>query len=228
MSARIQRRLIGGVIALAVLVYGGLGATVLLAPAPAVAVAVEQSAPTPEELERSVVRIKVAGELAGTAFAVGDGTTLLTVAHVAELGSLGPLTAVTADGQEFEVVVEWIAVHDDVAQLRIVGTTLPPLQLRCDLPAVGEDVHIIGHPGGIAWAHTFGRISAQQKSEDEPVLVIDATAWQGNSGSPILDAQGRVVGIVPAGFVLFVAGQPVPIGLTYGVPAARVCELLGR
>lgn len=228
MSARIQRRLIGGALALAVLVFGGLGATVLLAPAPAVAVAVEQSAPTPEELERSTVKVLLDGGH-GSGVVIGDGSLVLTAAHVADGAKDGKVRVQTSDGRIFLAEVEWIGAHDDVALLRLVGATLPPVALRCELPRIGEEVHVIGSPLFLEWVHTYGRVSDPDGSGDwAGRIVIDAPVYKGNSGGPVFDAQGRLIGILVAGLTVPAGWMPAPIGINFAVPAARVCELLGR
>lgn len=142
----------------------------------------------------------------------------------------------------------------DLALLRITGEPLPPLALR-DSGAVreGQDILITGFPLGAvlgAYAATHRGIIAaitpiaipQGRAADlNPALVhrlsggaitvfqLDATAYPGNSGSPIYDpATGDVLGIVNMVFVKGTkeAALTQPSGITYAVPARHLEALL--
>ena len=88
------------------------------------------------------------------------------------------------------------------------------------LPAVGSDVYVIGHPVGLGWTITRGIVSAiRRPGEVAPTEIIqtDAAISPGNSGGPLLDRHGRLVGVV----VFKLAGRGVEsVGFAIPVSAA--------
>ncbi|MDR2602401.1 MAG: S1C family serine protease [Spirochaetaceae bacterium] len=88
-------------------------------------------------------------------------------------------------------------------------------------PAVGETVLAIGSPGGLEKTVTSGIVSALGRRflQIGDVIQIDAAVNHGNSGGPVIDAKGRLVGIVFAGIEQFQ-------GLNFAVPAVRLASAL--
>lgn len=104
-----------------------------------------------------------------------------------------------------------------------VDTRLPGLPLRADTPAVGEPLYALGHPFGqatggklenlLVWSVSRGIVSGVG-----PWLVqTDAPMNPGNSGGPLVDEQGRVIGIVSRK----IDGD----GIGFAARAGRVAEL---
>ncbi len=89
------------------------------------------------------------------------------------------------------------------------------------IPKVGETVLAIGSPGGLEKTVTSGIVSALGRRflQVGDVIQIDAAVNHGNSGGPVVDAQGRLVGIVFAGIDQFP-------GLNFAVPAERLAASL--
>jgi S1-C subfamily serine protease len=152
--------------------------------------------------------------------------------------------------------VQKIAIDpgSDLALLKLAGDPLPPLRLG-DSAQVreGQDILMTGFPigailgpfaathRGIVSAITPIAIPQGRASELDPALVrrlasgtfpvfqLDATAYPGNSGSPIYDpATGDVLGIVNLVFVKSTkeAVLSQPSGIAYAVPAAHIAALL--
>jgi S1-C subfamily serine protease len=84
-------------------------------------------------------------------------------------------------------------VETDLAVVRIDADTraLPHLPMRREPVTLGERVVAIGHPGESVWSLTLGIVSALHRG----AIQHDAAITEGNSGGPLLDADGRVVGI---------------------------------
>lgn len=199
----------------------------------------------------------------GTGFAVGDGTTIATNAHVLPSridSEHNEVLAILVPGQGNDATrvreVRRAAVDDgsDLALLKLDGTPLLPLALHGGGSVrEGQEVLITGFPlGGIlgAYAATHrGMISAitplaipQDRAADlDPAVIrrlnsgsyrvfqLDATAYPGNSGSPVYDpATGDVLGIVNMVFVKGTkeAALTHPSGITYAVPASHLQALL--
>jgi len=199
----------------------------------------------------------------GTGFAVGDGTTIVTNAHVlapsldVEHNEV-PAILLPSEGNETAKVREGrraaVDPGSDLALLKLSGNPLPPLTLHdSDTVHEGQEVLITGFPlGGIIGpfaATHHGMIAAitpiaipQGRAADlDPAVVrrltngsfvvfqLDATAYPGNSGSPIYDpASGEVFGIVNMVFVKGTkeAALTQPSGITYAVPASHLQALL--
>ena len=89
------------------------------------------------------------------------------------------------------------------------------------IPQVGDTVLAIGSPGGLEKTVTSGIVSSLSLRflQIGDVIQIDAAVNQGNSGGPVVDTSGRLVGIVFAG----IAQYP---GLNFAVPAERLAAAL--
>jgi len=199
----------------------------------------------------------------GTGFAVGDGTTIVTNAHVLA-PSLDtahnevPAILLPSEGNDTgnvrEVLRAAVDPGSDLALLKLGGKPLAPLALHdSDTVREGQEVLITGFPlGGIIGpfaATHHGMIAAitpiaipQGRAADlDPAIIhrlstgsfrvfqLDATAYPGNSGSPIYDpATGEVIGIVNMVFVKGTkeAALTQPSGITYAVPANHLRALL--
>lgn len=200
----------------------------------------------------------------GTGFVVGDGTTIVTNAHVLpaftdpvhreSLAILVPHGVDEAHVREGKVVA--IDAGSDLAVIGLRGAPLPPLALHdADDVREGQSVLMTGFPiGAVLGAFPVthrGMISAitpivipQGRAADLdpavvrrltagsfPVLQLDATAYPGNSGSPIYDpATGDVLGIVNMVFVKGTkeAALSQPSGITYAVPVQHLQALLRK
>ncbi len=81
----------------------------------------------------------------------------------------------------------------DLAIVKIDADTskLPRLEFRKDAVRVGERVLAVGHPSETVWSFSAGLVSATHSG----VIQTDASINHGNSGGPLVDARGRVVGV---------------------------------
>jgi S1-C subfamily serine protease len=89
------------------------------------------------------------------------------------------------------------------------------------IPPVGDTVYAIGSPGGLEKTVTSGIVSALGRRflQIGDVIQIDAAVNHGNSGGPVVDTEGRLVGIVFAGIEQYQ-------GLNFAVPAERLAAAL--
>jgi S1-C subfamily serine protease len=89
------------------------------------------------------------------------------------------------------------------------------------IPQVGDSVLAIGSPGGLEKTVTMGIVSALSRRflQIGDVIQIDAAVNHGNSGGPVVDNSGRLVGIVFAGIEQYQ-------GLNFAVPAERIAAAL--
>ncbi len=92
----------------------------------------------------------------------------------------------------------------DFAVLALAPIAEPwiPLAFATDVePRAGDDVYVIGHPSGLGWSVNRGRITGRRPAGDLapiPMLQTDAVLSPGAAGGPLIDGDGRVIGIVTA------------------------------
>ena len=163
----------------------------------------------------------------GTGFFVRPDGYILTNNHV--VAGANRVTVTLPDRRIFTARVIGHDPSTDVALIRIDGTGFPTIPLGDDSTAqVGDGVLAVGNPLGLDFTVTAGIISAKGRSgglrslfaSDYAVvdfIQTDAVINPGNSGGPLIDMQGRVIGInsaiesptgVYAGY-----GFAIPIGL---------------
>jgi serine protease Do len=134
----------------------------------------------------------------GSGFIVGADGIVLTNAHVVRDASV--VTVKLTDRREFEAKVLGSDPKTDVAVLKIDATGLPtvPIGSTRDLE-VGQWVLAIGAPFGFENSVTAGVVSAKGRSLPQdstvPFIQTDVAVNPGNSGGPLFNARGEVVGI---------------------------------
>jgi S1-C subfamily serine protease len=153
----------------------------------------------------------ISGEGLGSGFVISGSGEILTNAHVVTTGTgarikrAGEVYVKFADGNQVPARIVGFDPNADVALLRIdpAGLTLRPLPLgSTDDLEVGAPVAAIGSPFGEEQSLSVGVVSATQRSIDsltgfkiEGAIQTDAAINHGNSGGPLLDSSGRVLGI---------------------------------
>ena len=133
----------------------------------------------------------------GSGFVLNDEL-IVTNRHV--VGEPRDVEISTWDGRTFDARVDGIARDADLAVIRVVGLDLPVATVR-DTPAViGEPVAVIGYPGGggstITTGVVLGRTDGPILGEQVPAIRVDAQVLPGNSGGPLIDAEGQVIGVI--------------------------------
>jgi S1-C subfamily serine protease len=180
----------------------------------------------------SVVQIQTgAGPNSGVGSGViydSDGL-ILTAAHVVQ--GHETVTVRFDDGEQVEGTVVGGTTGADVAVVQVDRTGLPAAELALDEePQVGQMAIAVGSPWGLQGTVTAGIISAvdqaiPQGGTARAVLQTDAAINPGNSGGPLVDRQGRVIGINVSIFSLSGAndgvGFAVPIDVAHDI-AERV------
>lgn len=138
----------------------------------------------------------------GTGFFVAPDT-LLTNVHV--VGSRSSVTIKRASGQTTTAAVTTTAPAFDVAVLRVSNADRSGavLAMGSALNArVGQDVIAIGSAlGTLQNTVTRGIVSAVRQSGRAVLVQTDAAINPGNSGGPLIDRQGRVIGITTMGYI---------------------------
>jgi len=139
-----------------------------------------------EEVQRGV----------GSGFIVSDDGYVLTNAHVVE--GADEVTVTLTDRREFKAKVLGSDRRSDVALLKVSATNLPYLRTGDSSKIrVGEWVLAIGSPFGLENTVTAGIISAKSRDTGEylPLIQSDVAVNPGNSGGPLINMRGEVIGI---------------------------------
>jgi serine protease Do len=134
----------------------------------------------------------------GSGFIVEKDGLILTNAHVVEDAS--EVTVKLSDRREFKAKVLGTDPATDVAVLKIDASDLPAVNIgQPSRLGVGDHVLAIGSPFGFEQSATAGIVSAKGRSLPGdglvPFIQTDVAVNPGNSGGPLFDAQGTVVGI---------------------------------
>lgn len=132
----------------------------------------------------------------GSGFIISADGYIMTNAHVVEGAS--DVYVTLTDKREFKAKVIGSDTRTDVALLKIDGTNLPRLVMGdSDKIRAGEWVLAIGSPFGLENTVTSGIISAKARDTGDylPLIQTDVAVNPGNSGGPLINLKGEVVGI---------------------------------
>ena len=147
--------------------------------------------------------------VSGSGFIVSPDGYILTNYHVIEYAYKGnyAITVMLHDGTRYEASIVGVEDCNDIAVLKIDASGLDPVTFGdSDKLSVGDDVYAVGNPlGELEFSMTTGHVSAldrlittDESSEAINMFQIDAAVNSGNSGGPVYNANGEVVGIVTA------------------------------
>jgi serine protease Do len=144
-------------------------------------------------LRASTVAVRLGNDGAGSGVIWSRDGIIVTNAHVA---SRKRAEIVLADGRRFDAVVERRDAARDLALLRIDANGLPAIVAR-DPASVrpGEILVALGHPLGVPNALTMGIAHAVTGTGRRRFVQADLHIAPGNSGGPLADAAGNVLGI---------------------------------
>jgi putative serine protease PepD len=172
------------------------------------------------------------GSAQGTGFEVDTGGDIVTNYHV--ISGATTIRVTLQDGVSYSAKVVAKDASNDLAVLRIDAPTsrLHPLSLADSSNLeVGDAVLAIGDPYGLTDTATAGIVSALDRTISAPngakitdAIQTDAALNSGNSGGPLLDASGHVIGVNSQ--IESQSGGNVGIG--FAVPSNTVKALLGQ
>ncbi|HEU4650039.1 MAG TPA: trypsin-like peptidase domain-containing protein, partial [Croceibacterium sp.] len=160
---------------------------------------------------------------AGSGFFITADGYVVTNEHVIE--GAQEITVTLSDGRQLPARLVGDDPPTDVAVLKVAGSDFPFVSFsRSDPPEVGDWVVAVGNPFGFGGTATVGIVSAHGREIGEAhvgFLQMDAPINSGNSGGPLFDLEGHVVGVNTAiispsgGFVGI--GLAVPADLAYAI-----------
>ena len=134
----------------------------------------------------------------GSGFILTDDGYIVTNAHVVD--NAAAITIGMPDRREFDAELIGVDKRTDLALLKVDATGLPTLTLGdSDKLKVGQWVLAIGSPFGFEYTATQGIVSALSRSLPNenyvPFIQTDVAVNPGNSGGPLFDLDGNVVGV---------------------------------
>lgn len=146
--------------------------------------------------------------VSGTGFVVSADGYIMTNYHVIEYAynSNNKITVLFKDGTSYEATIVGAEEENDIAVLKIEATDLTPVSVGdSDSIAVGDNAFAIGNPlGELDFTMTSGRVSALDRNivTDSKYAInmfqFDAAVNSGNSGGPVYNENGEVIGVVTA------------------------------
>ena len=191
----------------------------------------EPLADTAARLLPSVVQIE-AGSAVGSGFVAADGGLILTASHV--VGRSESVTLKLQDGTSISGTVVAVDKSIDTAVIRAdeaAAADLKPLALGALADVqVGEMTIAIGSPFGLSQSVTTGIVSALGRTVPTPMgelhdlIQTDAAINSGNSGGPLIDREGRAIGINTA--IASASGGSDGIG--FAVPVDQAAQILDK
>ena len=207
----------------------------------------EQATPSPtpplaaavyEHVAPSVVQVTANGTgtdaAAGAGVIVDDQADILTSLHIVK--DAKTITVRFSDGTEAPAQVTATLADKDIAVLHPANAPAAFVPATLGDPsrlAIGSPAFVIGHPFGLTGSLSAGVISGLNRSLSGPGLAapltgliqFDAAVNPGNSGGPLVDSNGEVVGIVTG--LVNPAGQKVFSGVGFAVTIDQAAGALG-
>lgn len=171
-------------------------------------------------VQPSVFTIRTATGL-GSGFVLrsaGGRSTLVTNFHVVQDAWAAPPreVGVANEGRRLTGTIQRVIEEPDLALVE-VAAELPVLERATTAPKVGDPVLAVGSPLGLAGSASSGIVSAVRSG----TLQFSAPVSPGNSGGPVVDRTGRVLGVTTSKLVASGAE-----GLSFAIPVDTVCQSL--
>lgn len=170
----------------------------------------------------------------GSGFIVDEAGTVLTNAHVVD--GAHTVIAKLHDGQRVKVEIVGIDSYSDVAVLRLVGVTskIPFVRLgTSDGLRIGQKTLVIGNPFGLGFGLSTGIISGLDRLPPGlsfskpriPLIQTTAPLNPGDSGGPLMNSEGRVIGITTS---LLMGTQNIGFAVPIDIVKEVVVELKAK
>jgi S1-C subfamily serine protease len=164
----------------------------------------------------------------GSAVHIGNGI-FLTAAHVVNKQTK-PFSIKLHDGSVRKAETLWFNTKYDIALVAASGDGLSISDLQCRELDTGESIRIEGNPTIMEFVSATGKIAGAGRKIGfwERVQVVDITILPGQSGGPVYDASGKLVGITVGVATFGMGWSASPTGFGFVVPGKAICPLLAR
>jgi len=148
----------------------------------------------------------------GSGFIISEDGYIITNHHVIDDAHRygHPLTVTMRDGSVYSATVVGVEPDNDIAVIKINAKSLSPVKVGSSASMqVGEEIYAVGNPRLLDYTMTDGIISALDRQvtvdEDQRISIsmfqISAAVNSGNSGGPVYNTRGEVIGVVSAKYM---------------------------
>ena len=177
----------------------------------------------------------VTGAAAGSGFVITEDGYILTNYHV--IADANSITVAFVDGTTYPATYVGGEEANDIAVIKINATGLTPVVIgSSDDMLVGEQVTAIGNPlGELTFTETTGIISALNRSitmsdgRKMNMIQTDCAINSGNSGGPLFNSHGEVIGIVSAKYSSGSYSSSASVeGLGFAIPMDDVADMVSE
>ena len=164
----------------------------------------------------------------GSGFIISNDGYVVTNNHVVDHAT--EIQVVTVDGSRYDAILKGRDPKTDLALLKIdADESLPYVELGdSDHARVGEWVVAVGNPFGLGGSVTAGIISARGRDINsgpfDDFIQVDAPINKGNSGGPLFDSRGRVIGVNTA--IYSPSGGNV--GIAFAIPSNLAKQIIAE
>lgn len=164
----------------------------------------------------------------GSGFIISPDGVVVTNNHVIE--SADAIEVILQSGRRYEAIVVGRDPATDIAVLRVhAGQTLPYVNLAdSDTARVGDIVLAIGNPFGLGGSLSVGVVSARNRNIDagryDDFIQTDAAINRGNSGGPLFNTDGEVIGVNTA----IVSPTGASVGVGFATPTSIVRPVIDQ
>ena len=160
-------------------------------------------------------------QVGGTGFFISADGYILTNNHLVERDKTTSVTVTTLSGKEYDAKIVGTDPGTDLALLKVQAKDTPFAELGDSaLVKVGEWVLAIGNPLGMEHTVTAGIVSYKGRSIDtqsyQDFIQTDAAINRGNSGGPLINMRGEVIGINSN---ILTSGYAGNIGIGFSIPS---------
>ncbi|WP_198671140.1 Do family serine endopeptidase [Oceanibium sediminis] len=161
----------------------------------------------------------------GSGFIIDSAGVIVTNNHV--IDGAEEVTVILDDGTEHEATLVGRDTRVDIAVLRIEAEGLPTVEWGdSDAVRVGDWALAIGNPLGLDGTVTAGIVSARGRDINsgpyDDYLQVDVAINRGNSGGPLFDLNGKVIGVNTA----IISPTGGNVGLGFSIPSAQAQEIV--
>lgn len=168
------------------------------------------------------------GDSLGSGFIISEEGYIITNAHLVDEAESRDIVVRLADRREFDARLVGLDVESDIALLKIEAAGLQAVRIGdAEKLLQGEWVAAIGSPFGFERSITAGIVSAKRRSLGEvpvPFIQTDVAVNPGNSGGPLFNLRGEVVGV---NSLIFSASGGY-MGLSFAIPIGLAMEVAGQ
>ena len=182
-----------------------------------------------KKLKPSVVYIEVGTDKenknSGSGFIIDSSGYILTNAHVLKVGTI---SVKLSDGTIIKTFAFSKDIKNDIAILKINGSYSAAELGDSDTLTPGDDLSAFGYPFGLSGDVSFKKGTFSRKVDDKGITYLESSldVHPGNSGGPLVDNKGRVVGINTAIYGHIIDGVSVGETIKFAIPINTIKKLI--